>query len=74
VPPGPEEERLANRIRLVGRLAAVRESSGADVRQVREHLTAAQTAYDRGDRNAARREVDRAHQLLESDAPEGRTA
>ncbi len=64
-PPGPEEEPLANRLRLLVRLAAVRASHGRDVSEAQALLAAAHRAYERGDRAAARAEADRAHALLE---------
>lgn len=72
VPPGPEEEALANRIRLIGRLATVRAAAGGDVVAVRGDLAKAQAAYARGDRAEARRLVDRAHGRLEALDPERR--
>ena len=65
VPPESEEEPLANRIRLVGRLASLRASEGTDVREARRELARAQAAYDAGDRPAARAAVDRAHRWLD---------
>lgn len=66
VPPGPEEEALANRIRLVVRLLAVRESEGLVLEEARRGLERARQAYAAGDRATARLEVDRAHELVES--------
>lgn len=66
VPPGSEEEGLANRIRLLGRLAAVRRAGGVGIEAALRHLAAAQRAYDEGDRATARREADEAHRLLEA--------
>ena len=65
VPPSIEEEPLANRIRLVARLASLRESEGRDVRAARRHLADARSAYESGDRPAARRSLDEAHRLLD---------
>ena len=69
VPPGPEEEPLQNRLRLVGRLASLREAEGHEVGEARRLLTEAQRAYDAGDRATARRRVDDAHRILD---PTGR--
>jgi hypothetical protein len=68
-PPGPEEEPLANRLRLLARLAGLRQAQGHDVAEAIRGLDRAQTAYRRGDRVEARREADRAHALLEREVP-----
>lgn len=70
VPPTAEEEPLANRIRLIGRLATVRAAEGRDVTVARRLLTEAQAAYDAGDRPLARRKVDDAHRRLDPDPPD----
>jgi hypothetical protein len=67
VPPASEEEALANRIRLLVRLASVRRSVGGEVDTALRHLEAARRAYDTGDRATARREADAAHRLLETE-------
>jgi hypothetical protein len=64
-PPGPEEEPLANRLRLLVRLAALRQASGHDVGAALAGLARAQAAYAAGDRVLARREADDAHRRLE---------
>lgn len=65
VPPTPEEDALANRIRLVGRLASLRAAEGREVAGALAALRRAQTAYDRGDREEARRALDAAHRALD---------
>jgi hypothetical protein len=56
--PSPEEDRTGNRLRLAARLLAVLRSQGRNVdREVRE-LTAAESAYARGDKPLATRLVD----------------
>jgi hypothetical protein len=66
VPLGREEDPIANRWVLVGRLATIRESQGHDVAEARRLLAEAERAYEAGDRPGARRAVDRAHGLLEN--------
>ena len=66
VPPGPEEEPLANRMRLVARLASLRESEGRDVGTARRHLREADAAYRAGDLAVARRCLDAAHRILDA--------
>ncbi len=60
-----EEDPLSNRLRLIGRLAAVRRSQGRDVSRAEALLGEADAALRAGDRRSARRRVDEAHALLE---------
>ncbi|MCI4367917.1 MAG: hypothetical protein L3K08_09200, partial [Thermoplasmata archaeon] len=50
VPLGREEDPIANRLLLVGRLATIRDSQGIDVREARRLLAEAEAAYRDGDR------------------------
>jgi hypothetical protein len=64
-----EEDPLANRIRLVGRLLDVRRSQGRDVGGATRTIREAEAALGRGDRGAARSLCDAAHAAAESTAP-----
>jgi len=64
-----DDDPLANRIRLVGRLLDVRRSQGRDVDAATETIRSAEAALARGDRGAARSLCDRAHATAEADTP-----
>jgi hypothetical protein len=70
IPMGAEEDPIANRLILVGRLATLRASQGREVGLALRLLAEARQAHTAGDRPAARRAVDRAHALLEIDEAE----
>jgi hypothetical protein len=67
VPTPEEEDPLANRLRLIERLVAVRRSQGRDVEALVAELTQAQQALDAGDRTTARRRIDRVHAAVGDD-------
>ena len=60
-----EEEPLANRMLIVGRLLAVQKSRGAEVGALVARLHRAEAAYRAGDRATAKRETDAVHEALE---------
>ncbi|HEY6239017.1 MAG TPA: hypothetical protein VIZ68_07530 [Thermoplasmata archaeon] len=66
-----EEDPLANRIRLVGRLLDLRRSQGRDVAGATRTIREAEAALGRGDRGAARSLCDAAHTAAESSGPGG---
>ncbi len=68
-PPGPEEDPLRNRHRLVLRLADLTPVPPADRERALRELTAAGADLARGDRRSARRRIDEAHRLLEPRDP-----
>ena len=60
-----DEEPLANRMLIVGRLLAVQQSRGAEVGGLVARLHGAEAAYRAGDRATAKRETDAVHEALE---------
>jgi hypothetical protein len=60
-----EDEPIANRLKLLGRLLEVRRSEGRNVDGPLATLREAELAYRSGDRTAARRLGDEAHRTLE---------
>jgi hypothetical protein len=64
--PPREEEPLANRMLLVERLWHVRRADGYSVESLLPALREAEAAYRDGDRERARRLIDRVHAALES--------
>lgn len=69
VPPGPEEEPLENRLRVLTRLSGVRASEGRDVGPVLRALASARAALDRGDPAVARQYLDTALDALSGPVP-----
>lgn len=62
-----DDQQLWNRIRLLGRLLAIRRSQGRSVEALVARLQAAETAYSSGDRVSARKIADEVHTELERD-------
>ncbi|MCI4319627.1 MAG: hypothetical protein L3K23_05815 [Thermoplasmata archaeon] len=69
VPVGPEEDSVANRLRLALRLAAVVRRDGIDTERIDERLRAAEAFYRTGDRAGAVRATDDALGWLERARP-----
>jgi hypothetical protein len=65
VPVGPEEDPVANRLRLALRLAAVLRRDGVSTAPIDERLRQAEAHYREGERGAAVRATDEALGLLE---------
>ncbi len=70
VPVPSEEDPLANRLRLLSRLCALRASQGRGTEIARNALAEARSALERGDPASARRALDRALDDLEGPRPE----
>lgn len=71
VPRTDEEDPLANRIRLLARLADVAALGASELEAARGELRAAEAALRGGDRAAARRAADAAHRIIEGAARPG---
>jgi hypothetical protein len=71
VPAGPDEDAVANRLRLALRLAAVRRRDGVDTGPIEERLREAESFYRAGERTAAVRSINAALGLLERAWPNG---